>query len=690
MPPGTQNAARPYHAGMTKMSLAAWIALATQFCASAPSHAAESVPNGGFEAGLQGWEFHVYGAKADAKADPEVKRGGTRSLRISSSELSDAAIGQEIRLQPRQWYRFGGWVKTRGLDPHAAPTFGTFQIQRAGGQGVIAGGANHRGDADWTEVPIFFETPGDGRVRVAAFFVGYGKGTGTAWFDDLSLEPVDFSRSPIRVTREPRASGATISPFQYGQFIEYLCDSVPALWAEKLYDGSFEGLSPYKVAYLKETDFKEKPWYPSGMTNRAAYTLSDTAPVSGTVAREIRATGDTPCVVGISQDGVAVQQGTPCTFSGYLRGERLSGPVEVLLHREAAVLARATFLPTGEWKKFTAKLEAASTEINATLTIRFTGPGTLWLDNASLMPDDSVGGWRRDAVEALRDMKPGIIRFGGSALDADGFGDFEWRDTVGDPDTRKPFRAWGGLQPTGPGLAEFVQLCRAVDAEPLICVRTWKRPASDAADEVEYFNGPMDTRMGALRAKHGHPEPYRVKFWQIGNERTGPEYEAQLAPFAAAMRKADPSIKLLSSFPSEGTLKLAGGQIDYLSPHQYDVMNLGGAEAELQGVRELLKRAAPPGRSIRVAVTEWNTTAGDFGPARARLWTLENALAVARYHNLLHRNADLVEIANRSNLSNSFCSGMIQTDNHRLYKTPAYYAQQLYATRAGTNPLKIE
>ena len=62
-----------------------------------------------------------------------------------------------------------------------------------------------------------------------------------------------------------------INPFQYGQFIEYLCDLVPGMWAEKLYDGSFEGLSPYKFAYLKETDFREKPWYPSGATNRAMH-----------------------------------------------------------------------------------------------------------------------------------------------------------------------------------------------------------------------------------------------------------------------------------------------------------------------------------------------------------------------------------------------------------------------------------
>ena len=89
-------------------------------------------------------------------------------------------------------------------------------------------------------------------------------------------------------------------------------------------------------------------------------------------------------------------------------------------------------------------------------------------------------------------------------------------------------------------------------------------------------------------------------------------------------------------------------------------------------------------------MTEWNTTAGDWGPPRAMLWTLENALACSRYHNLLHRQGDLVMIANRSNLVNSFCSGIIQTDNCRLYVTPTGHAQRLYSTLAGDRSLKID
>ncbi len=71
------------------------------------------------------------------------------------------------------------------------------------------------------------------------------------------------------------------------------------------------------------------------------------------------------------------------------------------------------------------------------------------------------------------------------------------------------------------------------------------------------------------------------------------------------------------------------------------------------------------------------------------LWTLDNALKCSRYHNLIHRRCDLVEIANRSNLTDSFCSGVIQTNTRSLYLTPTYYAQQLYATKAGNRPLRV-
>ncbi|HEY2589840.1 MAG TPA: alpha-L-arabinofuranosidase C-terminal domain-containing protein [Tepidisphaeraceae bacterium] len=496
------------------------------------------------------------------------------------------------------------------------------------------------------------------------------------------------SAQTITVSAEP-LNGGTITGRQCGQFIEYLCNLVPGMWGEQIYDGRFEGLSRYKVAFIPQTDFREKPWYPSGAVNRAEYGTDSQGPVSGRAAERIRVAGGPPCRVGIAQDGIAVERSRACRFSCYLRQEGVSGPVTVRLHRDGKTYASATFAPADARQKFAARLAPDSSDDNATIELALRGSGTLWIDDVSLMPEDTIGGWRPDVVAALKALRPGVIRFGGSALDSAGFGDFEWRDTVGPVERRKPLRAWGGLQPAGAGLEEIVQLMKASGAEPLICVRVTGRSAKDAADEVEYFNCSTGTPMGRLRAANGHAEPYAIRYWQVGNELAGPEYERKLPEFCRAMKAADPHILLCSSYPTPGVLRGAGRWLDFVCPHHYDCANLPGVMKDLADIRAMIKADAPPGRDIRVAVTEWNTTGGDWGLRRARLWTLENALACARYQNLMHRQCDLVEIACRSNLCNSFCSGIIQTDDHRLYETPTYFVQQLYATTAGARPLKV-
>ena len=300
------------------------------------------------------------------------------------------------------------------------------------------------------------------------------------------------------------------------------------------------------------------------------------------------------------------------------------------------------------------------------------------------MSTDNVFGWRRDVAEALKALKPGIIRFGGSTTEG-----FEWTDTIGDPARRVPFTTvWGGLEPGNAGLEEFVQLCRWVGAEPLICIRFSGRTPQQAAEQVQYFNGPADSPMGKRRAASGHAAPYGVKYWQVGNELGDEAYQKGLASFCKAMKAVDPGIKLMAAFPSPGLLQKAGPWIDYICPHHYGCQNLAAMEEDVAQCRRQIAENAP-GRPIRLGITEWNTTAGDWGLGRAMLWTLDNALLCSRYHNFMHRHCDTIEIANRSNLTDSFCSGIIQTNGTGLFKTPTYYAQQLYATHAGQKPLKI-
>ncbi|HET6485513.1 MAG TPA: alpha-L-arabinofuranosidase C-terminal domain-containing protein, partial [Spirochaetia bacterium] len=95
------------------------------------------------------------------------------------------------------------------------------------------------------------------------------------------------------------------------------------------------------------------------------------------------------------------------------------------------------------------------------------------------------------------------------------------------------------------------------------------------------------------------------------------------------------------------------------------------------------------GIQARIGVTEWNVTGGWWGNDRGKLLTLETALFAGRYLNLLHRRADVVGLACRSNLTNSMASGMIQTSAAGLYLTPGYHVMRLYATHSQPVALTI-
>jgi alpha-N-arabinofuranosidase len=653
--------------------------------------------NGGLEQigpdGLPvGFGKAIYGAQPEIAFDVNVFKEGRRSMRISAREPSDTAVAQDVQLKPETAYCFSGWTRTQDLVPEDRSwTYGTFQIQDPKGR-LIARLGNHKGTTDWTNEKVCFLSPPDGKVHVVCFFVGFGKGTGTAWFDDLRLEEVsgggEITITGKRLQREP------ISPMIYGNFMELLSDLVPAMWAEKLDGTSFEYLRTPQERELHRSRFTfdpkrdphDRPWRLLGKAPQAECELDAERPFNGQVSQRIRLrAGGTEA--GIAQDGIFVEKGESYRFIGHFRQCDQAGPVLIEIRRGQEVIAReAIHGVTADWTERHVTLIPAVATTAGTLAIRISTPGTVWIDRVSLMPTKTVAGWRPDAVAAIRAMKPGVIRWGGSIIEG-----YSWRDGVGPWQKRVPFpnRYWGRVDPNVVGIDEFVAFCRATGAEPLICVRWSGQKPSDAAEMVEYCNDPASTPLGSLRAKNGHREPYGVKFWQIGNEGSGPAYDASFAGFATAMRKADPSIKIFASYVSENLLKNAADLIDFVCPHHYACADLAGTEAETRHYAELLNRFAP-GRPIKLAVTEWNTTAGDWGQGRHHLWTLANGLACARYLNLCHRWSDLVKIACRSNMANSYCSGIIQTNNHAWYGTPAWHVAKLYAEHGGTHPLVVE
>jgi alpha-L-arabinofuranosidase len=647
--------------------------------------AAQSPPslvNGGFESSdvALGWSQTPPDIPAGVSVQIQTanRHEGLRSLLVMADRPSSFSLYQKVFLPTGTLWRATAWIQEEGVTGIAAMRVET----PAGDQGASHATAGKEG---WQQMQLFFRVPSPGWIRLR--LVAFEHSSGKVWFDDVHLEPVDEAERTEEVEiLSSRISNRPIDLKQGGQFIEPLCRLLSSMVAQQVDSTSFEDEPAWKPSYKRDIDKPYRPWYPDGAVHLARYSLDSDNPFNGKQSQKI----DLPVVhtwAGISQDGFYFTQGHRYRLRLHLRS---TGNVQVRasLHGDGGSVAATISLGSGstEWKGVDAVFAASKSSSNATLTIEFQGPGSLWLDRVYLIDENAVLGiWRQDVVSALTAMNPGVIRFGGSTLEV-----FEWDKCLGNWDRRVPYATepWGGLDPNFIGVEEFVQLCHHVKAEPLICVRWTGKKPEDAAAEVEYFNGAADTTWGRVRSQNGHPEPYRIKYWQIGNEIGGGVYDASVKAFAEAMRRVDPGIKILSSFPSADTLKMGGGYLDYLCPHHYDVANLMAEEESFQNLQNQIAQYAT-GKDVRVAVTEWNTTAGQMGLTRGMLLTLGNALSCSRYQNLMQRHSNLVEIAIRSNLSDSFGSGVIQPGPGWLYRSPTYYSQVLYQRAAGTYPLQM-
>ena len=654
------------------------------------------IRNAGFEASQpeDGWTIDRDEARQRfaIRADRKEVKEGHQSLLVIAPEAIHLTLRQEIFLPVGTLWRVSAWERADASpvklasdasawdEPVPGPRMG---IQsEVGDQGFSA---PIKSEATWQQVQVVFRVPPPGRVTVALQVFNWQ--SGKVWLDDVRLESLpEPAGTESVIISDKHLSKSPIDRKQGGQFFEPLCDVLPSMTTQQVKSTSFEEETPWKYSYKAAVDKPYRPWYPDGSVHVATYSFDTINPFNGKRSQKIQLPVPNTWA-GISQDGFYIEKGHSYRLRLHMRGEG-NVPVRVSLHGQGGLVAGPAVLgnTTRDWKGADAVLLATRSVQDATLTIEFEGPGVLWLDRVYLIDSNSVLGlWRPDVVEALKALSPGIVRFGGSAIES-----FEWSDTIGSWDDRAPFPddPWGGLQDNFVGLEEFVQLVQYVGAEPLLCVRWTGRTPQDAANEVEYFNGPPDSTWGQLRVKNGHREPYQVKYWEIGNEVGGPKYDASLGAFAEAMRKVDPSIKISSSYPSPNTVRLAGSVLDFLSPHQYSVGDLDGTENELKRLRREIDHDGG-GKNIRLSVTEWNATGEDWGLRRGMLQTLGNALICARYQNMMHRYADLIEIANISNFAHSFGGGQIQPGPGYLYEIPDYSAQRLYQRAAGSFPLEI-
>jgi alpha-N-arabinofuranosidase len=291
---------------------------------------------------------------------------------------------------------------------------------------------------------------------------------------------------------------------------------------------------------------------------------------------------------------------------------------------------------------------------------------------------------------------------------------YDWKDGIGDPDRRPPRKnpAWQGVEHNDVGIHEFLRFCELVGTEPYITVNSGQGNETLAAEEVEYANGAADTPMGRLRAANGHPAPWKVTFWSIGNEMYGnwqlghmplADYSLKHNRFAAAMRAKDPKIKLVAVGAvgewTEGMLKDCAKSMDYISEHFY-VQSAPGLLGHVNLAPREVKRIAEAHRKYRqtipgikeanipIALDEWNYWYGPhvYGELGTQYF-LKDALGVAAGLHEYFRNSDIIFMANYAQTVNVI--GAIKTSKTEAVFDSTGQVLRLYRNHYGTIPVKV-
>ncbi len=425
--------------------------------------------------------------------------------------------------------------------------------------------------------------------------------------------------------------------------------------------------------------------------------------------------------------GIGVKKDADYRFSVWARsvdGAEQKVRVELIDADSHPFQRQEVTINSREWKRYEVTLTAPKEEEKASLRIFLASAGPVDLEHISLFPKDTwkgrENGLRRDLVEALDELNPGLFRFPGGCIveGTDLETRYDWKKSIG-PVENRPLNEnrWhytfahrlfpDYFQSYGMGFYELFLLSEDLGAEPLpvvnaglacqyqnedesshVPVDELQEYIQDALDLIEFANGDPTTTWGKVRAEMGHPEPFNMKYIGIGNEQWGPEYPARLVKFVEAIRAEYPEIKIVGSSGPQAE----GEQFEYLWPEMKRLKVDLVDEHYYRPPEWFLNQATRYDSYDRKGPAVF---AGEYAShAESRDNNFESALSEAAFMTGLERNADIVHMATYAPLfahadAWQWRPDLIWFDNLRCVRTPNYHVQKLYAHNAGTNVLPL-
>ena len=340
--------------------------------------------------------------------------------------------------------------------------------------------------------------------------------------------------------------------------------------------------------------------------------------------------------------------------------------------------------------------------------------GGLWVGKDSKVPN--IDGYRKDVFDALKELKVPVMRWPGGCF-AD---DYHWRDGIGPLETRAKIsnNNWGGtMEDNSFGTHEFLNLCEMLGIEPYISGNVGSGSVEEMAEWVEYMTSDSKSTIAEQRRANGREEPWKVKYFGIGNEAWGcggnmtPQYYSDTyRRYATYLRNYSGNrlYKIASGASdydydwTEVLMKAIGNQMSGISLHYYTCMTWTGSKgaatifddanyydvlSKTLEVEPVLKRHIaimdsydPDGR-IGLLLDEWGTWFDEEpGTVRGHLYqqnTLRDAIVAALNFNIFHKYTRRLKMANIAQVVNVLQS-MILTNDTQMVLTPTYHVFKMY------------
>lgn len=523
----------------------------------------------------------------------------------------------------------------------------------------------------------------------------------------LILGEVTMGSAQYRLSVDASRKEAPVQPEMYGVFFEDINFGADGgLYAELVKNRSFEFPQPVTAwtFFGKVKVEKETPCFPRN-------------PHYVRVEADGALTGSGLENAGFR--GIGIKKGAEYRFSVYARtsgGQTTEIKLELVSSQNDPVGTARLKISGSEWKKYTTVLKSQVTDAKGRLRLTLQGKGSVDMDHVSLFPADTwkgrENGLRKDLVQALYELHPGVFRFpGGCIVEGNSLATrYQWKNSVG-PVENRPLNEnrWNYTfkhklfpdyyQSYGLGFYEYFQLCEDLGAAPLpvlncglscqyesheeVPLDSLVPYIQDAVDLVEFANGPVSSRWGKVRAEMGHPRAFGLRMIAVGNEQWGPQYVQRLERFVKVMRERCPGIRIVGSAGPQAD----GKDFDYLWPEMKRLKVDLVDEHYYRSPQWFLENA---GRYDDYDRKGPKVFAGEYAAHpdnRENNW--EAALAEAAFMTGLERNADVVWLATYAPLfahteAWQWRPDLIWFDNLRCLLTPSYYVQQMYATNAGT------